>query len=50
MLFFRLVSNDSPTDMEGLPLGHVKLIDFGFSTFLPPNKKLRVFCGTPSYM
>lgn len=26
----------------------IKLIDFGFSTFLQPGKKLRVFCGTPS--
>ena len=28
----------------------VKLIDFGFSTVSPNGKKLRVFCGTPSYM
>ena len=28
----------------------VKLIDFGFSTSSQPGKKLRVFCGTPSYM
>jgi serine/threonine protein kinase len=30
----------------------VKLIDFGFSTIVTPNehKKIRVFCGTPSYM
>jgi serine/threonine protein kinase len=30
--------------------GDVKLIDFGFSTVCPPGKKLKVFCGTPSYM
>lgn len=28
----------------------IKLIDFGFSTVSPNGKKLRVFCGTPSYM
>ena len=28
----------------------VKLIDFGFSTFCQPGKRLKVFCGTPSYM
>mgnify|MGYP003385839925 FL=1 len=28
----------------------IKLIDFGFSTVTVPGKKLRVFCGTPSYM
>lgn len=28
----------------------IKLIDFGFSTVSPDGKKLRVFCGTPSYM
>ena len=28
----------------------IKLIDFGFSTVCVPGKKLRVFCGTPSYM
>ena len=28
----------------------VKLIDFGFSTVCQKGKKLRVFCGTPSYM
>ncbi|CAE7596734.1 mrkA [Symbiodinium microadriaticum] len=30
--------------------GAVKIIDFGFSTIVPPGKKLKVFCGTPSYM
>jgi len=30
--------------------GTVKIIDFGFSTVVPPGKRLRVFCGTPSYM
>lgn len=30
--------------------GVVKIIDFGFSTIVPPGKKLKVFCGTPSYM
>jgi serine/threonine protein kinase len=28
----------------------IKLIDFGFSTVSPDGKKLKVFCGTPSYM
>ena len=28
----------------------IKLIDFGFSTFHQQGKRLRVFCGTPSYM
>merc|ERR1712196_354177 len=30
--------------------GIVKLIDFGFATIVPRGKKIRVFCGTPSYM
>ena len=28
----------------------VKLIDFGFSVLSAPNQRLKVFCGTPSYM
>jgi serine/threonine protein kinase len=28
----------------------IKLIDFGFSTVCEPGSKLKVFCGTPSYM
>lgn len=28
----------------------VKLIDFGFSTICQAGKRLKVFCGTPSYM
>jgi serine/threonine protein kinase len=28
----------------------IKLIDFGFSTVCEPGQKLKVFCGTPSYM
>ena len=28
----------------------VKIIDFGFASLVVPGKKLRVFCGTPSYM
>jgi len=27
-----------------------KLIDFGFSICAPPTQKLKIFCGTPSYM
>jgi MAP/microtubule affinity-regulating kinase len=30
--------------------GNVKLIDFGFSTQIPNTQKVRLFCGTPSYM
>eukprot|EP00742_Colponemidia_sp_Colp-10_P002286 GILJ01002440.1.p1 GENE.GILJ01002440.1~~GILJ01002440.1.p1 ORF type:complete len:691 (+),score=87.38 GILJ01002440.1:103-2175(+) len=30
--------------------GSIKIIDFGFSTCTPPNKRLKIFCGTPSYM
>lgn len=30
--------------------GVVKIIDFGFSTIVPPGKRLKIFCGTPSYM
>ena len=30
--------------------GGVKIIDFGFSTCIPNNKKVKMFCGTPSYM
>ena len=28
----------------------VKIIDFGFSVISEPDKKLNIFCGTPSYM
>jgi MAP/microtubule affinity-regulating kinase len=30
--------------------GVVKLIDFGFSTCIPNDRKIKIFCGTPSYM
>eukprot|EP01022_Parablepharisma_sp_SALTPOND_P008027 TRINITY_DN135091_c3_g1_i1.p1 TRINITY_DN135091_c3_g1~~TRINITY_DN135091_c3_g1_i1.p1 ORF type:complete len:508 (-),score=40.44 TRINITY_DN135091_c3_g1_i1:1141-2664(-) len=39
--------------MENLLLeegGKVKIIDFGFAACVPANEKLKVFCGTPSYM
>jgi len=29
---------------------NIKIIDFGFSTWSPPGQKLKIFCGTPSYM
>ena len=29
---------------------NVKIIDFGFSITIPKDKKLSIFCGTPSYM
>lgn len=29
---------------------NIKIIDFGFSIVSPKDKKLNVFCGTPSYM
>ena len=29
---------------------HLKLIDFGFSVCISPEQRLRIFCGTPSYM
>lgn len=28
----------------------IKIIDFGFCCSCPPDSRLRVFCGTPSYM
>ena len=28
----------------------IKLIDFGFSTCIPHDRKVKIFCGTPSYM
>lgn len=31
-------------------LKEIKLIDFGFSTICPTYKKLKIYCGTPSYM
>jgi MAP/microtubule affinity-regulating kinase len=30
--------------------GMVKLIDFGFAVAIPVGQKLKVFCGTPSYI
>lgn len=30
--------------------GNLKIIDFGFSTCIPNDKKVKMFCGTPSYM
>ncbi len=27
-----------------------KLIDFGFSTCLEEGQRVKIFCGTPSYM
>lgn len=29
---------------------NIKIIDFGFSIIIPDDKKLKIFCGTPSYM
>lgn len=29
---------------------NVKIIDFGFSTCIPNDRKVKIFCGTPSYM
>lgn len=29
---------------------NVKIIDFGFSTWINPGQKLKLYCGTPSYM
>ena len=29
---------------------NIKLIDFGFSTCIPNERKIKIFCGTPSYM
>lgn len=29
---------------------NVKIIDFGFSTCIPNDKRMKIFCGTPSYM
>lgn len=29
---------------------NIKLIDFGFSTYMPNDQKVKMFCGTPSYM
>eukprot|EP00826_Nyctotherus_ovalis_P048906 TRINITY_DN581_c0_g3_i1.p1 TRINITY_DN581_c0_g3~~TRINITY_DN581_c0_g3_i1.p1 ORF type:complete len:556 (+),score=136.47 TRINITY_DN581_c0_g3_i1:333-2000(+) len=29
---------------------NVRIIDFGFSTRMPNTRRIRIFCGTPSYM
>lgn len=29
---------------------NVKIIDYGFSTRIPNERKVKLFCGTPSYM
>ena len=29
---------------------NIKIIDYGFSTCVPNEKKIKIFCGTPSYM
>lgn len=29
---------------------NIKIIDFGFSTCIPNERKIKIFCGTPSYM
>ena len=28
----------------------IKLIDFGFSTRIPSDRQIKIFCGTPNYM
>jgi serine/threonine protein kinase len=30
--------------------GRVKIIDFGFAVYSPDDRRLKNFCGTPSYM
>eukprot|EP00941_MAST-03F_sp_MAST-3F-sp1_P004890 g4890.t1 len=30
--------------------GYIRLIDFGFSKYLPDGKKTSTFCGTPDYL
>lgn len=29
---------------------NIRIIDFGFSTCIPLDRKVKMFCGTPSYM
>ncbi|EER15581.1 hypothetical protein Pmar_PMAR027092, partial [Perkinsus marinus ATCC 50983] len=43
----KLPSSDCTYHVSG---PQIKIIDFGFSTIVPPGKKIKVFCGTPSYM
>ena len=36
--------------IENKSTNMIKLIDFGFAAISAPSQKLKVFCGTPSYM
>lgn len=41
---------DKSSSIDSVRENAVKIIDFGFSTIIPPGKTLKIFCGTPSYM
>ena len=45
-----IAHRDLKLDNILLNVDKVKIIDFGFAAFCKEGEKLKIFCGTPSYM